>query len=281
MASEFEKLSCFVQVSTAYANSFLPDGSIEEKIYPLSNPDDPEAELHQIRSNAPPRYLADFPYPYTYSKHLTERLLISRFPSLPLLIIRPTFIGPAISQPYELYGPEGSCPISTIYSQLMVPTGGINLWHAPKNQATGANRLDEIPVDLVAKILFQHVLLETRGVVHASSLNYKSKTINQIMAEARCWADHCSAGLGAIMARNVFTTDRSNQECRIARSYKGMLTRDWQFDNTKSRYLEYDDLLSLDISNHDIREFTQKRVIKIFNKRVQSRTSNRITLTKL
>jgi alcohol-forming fatty acyl-CoA reductase len=280
MASVFEKLGCFVQVSTAYANSFLPDGPIEEKIYPLSNPDDPEAELRQIRSNAPPRYLADFPYPYAYSTHLTERLLTSRFPSLPLLIIRPTCIGPAISQPYELYGPEGSCPISAIYSRLMDPIGGINLWHAPKNQVTGKNHLDEIPVDLVAKILFQHVLLKTRGVVHASSLNYKSKTMNQIMAEARRWADHCSVGWGAIMARNVFTTDRSNQECRIARSYK-VLTRDWQFNNTKSRGLEHSGLLGLDISNHDIHEFTQKRVIEIFNKRGRSGTSNHITLAKL
>jgi len=275
MASEFEKLSCFVQVSTAYANSFLPDGPIEEKIYPLSNPDDSEAELRQIRSNAPPRYLEDFPYPYAYSKHLTERLLASRFPSLPLLIIRPTCIGPVASQPYELYGPEGSCPISSIYSRLMDPVGGINLWHAPKNQVTGTNRLDEIPVDLVAKILFQHVLLETRGIIHASSLNYISKTMNQIMAEARHGADHCSTGWGAIMARNVFTTDRSNQECRIARSYKGMLAGDWQFDNTKSRGLGHDGPLSLDISNHDMSAFTQKKVIEIFNMRGRSGASNR------
>jgi hypothetical protein len=55
------------------------------------------------------------------------------------------------------------------------PVGGINLWHAPKNQVTGTNRFDEIPVDLVAKILFQHILLETRGIIHASSLNYISK----------------------------------------------------------------------------------------------------------
>jgi alcohol-forming fatty acyl-CoA reductase len=281
MASEFENLDCFVQVSTAYANSFLPDGPIEEKIYPLSNPDDPEAELRQIRSNTPPRYLEDFPYPCVYSKHLTERLLISRFPSLPLLIIRPTCIGPAISHPYELYGSEGSCPISALYSRLMDPVGGINLWHAPKNQVTGTNRLDEIPVDLVAKILFQHVLHETRGIIHASSLNYIPKTMNEIMDKARRWAHHCSFGWGAVMARNVFTTDKSIWECQIAKSYKGMLARDWQFDNTKSRDLEHDGPLSLDISNHDVSEFTKKRVIEIFNKKRRSGTTNQITRAKL
>lgn len=134
--------------------------------------------------------------------------------------------------------------------------------------------LPDGPIDLVAKILFQHVLLETRGIIHASSLNYISKTMNQIMAEARHGADHCSAGWGAIMARNVFTTDRSNQECRIARSYKGMLAGDWQFDNTKSRGLGHDGPLSLDISNHDMSAFTQKRVIEIFNMRGRSGASN-------
>jgi len=157
----------------------------------------------------------------------------------------------------------------------MAPVGGANLWHAPKNQVVGTNRLDEIPVDLVAKILFQHVLLETRGIIHTSSLNYISKTMNQIMAEARHGADHCSTGWGAIMARNVFTTDRSNQECRIARSYKGMLAGDWQFDNTKSRGLGHDGPLSLDISNHDMSAFTQKKVIEIFNMRGRSGASNR------
>jgi fatty acyl-CoA reductase len=172
-----------------------------------------------------------------------------------------------------LYGPEGSCPISAIYSRLMDPVGGTRFWYAPKNQVTGTNRLDEIPVDLVAKILFQHVLLETRGIIHASSLNYIPKTLNQIMAEARRWADHCSFGWGAVMARNVFTTDKSNWECQIAESYKGMLMRDWQFDNTKSRDLEQDGPLGLGISDHDVDKFTKSRVIEIFTKMRRSRTS--------
>jgi hypothetical protein len=68
----------------------------------------------------------------------------------------------------------------------MYPIGGINLWHPPKGELTGRNILDEIPVDFVANILLQHVYRGTRGVVHASSLNYISKTTDQIMAEARC-----------------------------------------------------------------------------------------------
>jgi Male sterility protein len=39
ITSEFEKLGCFVQVSTAYANSFLPDGLIEERSRSRTSPD--------------------------------------------------------------------------------------------------------------------------------------------------------------------------------------------------------------------------------------------------
>jgi hypothetical protein len=106
--------------------------------------------------------------------------------------------------------------------------------------------------------------------------------MNQIMAEAQRWAHHCSFGWGAVMARNVFTTNKSHWECRIAESYKGMLTRDWQFDNAKSRDLEeHDGPLSLDISNHDVSEFTKKRVIEIFNEKRRPRTTSPITRAKL
>lgn len=37
LASTFTKLSGFVHISTAYANSFLPDGVVEEKIYEVGD----------------------------------------------------------------------------------------------------------------------------------------------------------------------------------------------------------------------------------------------------
>jgi hypothetical protein len=42
------RLQHFVQVSSAYANSFLPDGPVDEKVYYLSSPDDAEGELEEI-----------------------------------------------------------------------------------------------------------------------------------------------------------------------------------------------------------------------------------------
>jgi hypothetical protein len=42
------RLRHFVQVFRAYANSFLPDGHVEEKIHYLSNPDGVEGKLEGI-----------------------------------------------------------------------------------------------------------------------------------------------------------------------------------------------------------------------------------------
>jgi fatty acyl-CoA reductase len=106
--------------------------------------------------------------------------MISRFPNLPILLLRLISIGPAIAQPYEMYGPQGSCPISTLYSRLMQLTRGKSIWYAP---AYSGNILDEIPVDLVANVLIQHVHSGTRGVVHASSSYYIPKTLEWILEQ--------------------------------------------------------------------------------------------------
>jgi alcohol-forming fatty acyl-CoA reductase len=123
-AIKITRLQHFVQVSNIYANSFLPDGPVEEKIYYLSNPNDTEAELEEILRTGTTRHLQRFPWAYIYSKQLIERLMISRFPNLLILFLRPTSIGPAIAQPYEMYGPQGSCPISILYARLIQPTRG-------------------------------------------------------------------------------------------------------------------------------------------------------------
>jgi fatty acyl-CoA reductase len=57
LATKMSRLRHFVQVSSAYANSFLPNGPVEEKIYYLSNPDDVEGELEEILRTGTTRHL--------------------------------------------------------------------------------------------------------------------------------------------------------------------------------------------------------------------------------
>jgi alcohol-forming fatty acyl-CoA reductase len=96
-AMKITRLQYFVQVSSIYANSFLPDGLVEEKIYYLSNPNDAEGELEEILQTGTTRHLQCFPWAYVYSKQLIERLIISQFPNLLILFLRPISIRPAIA----------------------------------------------------------------------------------------------------------------------------------------------------------------------------------------
>jgi nucleoside-diphosphate-sugar epimerase len=258
-ATKMTQLQHFVQVSSAYANSFLPDGSVGEKIYYLSNPDDAEGELEEILRTGTTMHLQRFPWAYAYSKQLMERLMISRFPNLPILLLRPTSIGPAIAQPYEMYGPQGSCPISTLYSRLMQPTGGKSIWYAP---AHGGNILDEIPVDIVANVLLQHVHAGTRGVVHASSSYYIPKTLEWILERP---SKYLPAHWAARMAKPVFVQDTRVEQSKEAEFYR-IGSRAWEFCAPSSRRLgSLNCPLTFGLNDHDIDRFAELRVRSIFN----------------
>ena len=57
MSIRFTKLKHFTQVSTTFANSFLPDGPIKEKVYYLASPDTAEAGLDEILYTGTTRHL--------------------------------------------------------------------------------------------------------------------------------------------------------------------------------------------------------------------------------
>jgi fatty acyl-CoA reductase len=261
MSTKFTKLENYTQVSTAFANSFLPDGSIEEKVYYLANPDTAEAELNEIQHTGTTRYLQSFPWAYAYSKQLMERLLVARYPSLPLLLLRPSSIGPAIAQPYEMYGPQGSCPVSTLYSRLMRPTGGQSVWHTSAEYPDANNILDEIPVDLVANILLQHVYVGTRGVVHASSSSYIPKTLKWFLEQPY---KHVPVKWAAKMATLVFGQDHEIEESKEAQFYR-IGSRAWDFRTTASQRLEkLEGPLAFGIDGHNIDCFAKRRVKLLF-----------------
>ena len=259
LAMKMTRLQHFVQVSSAYANSFLPDGPVDEKLYYMSSPDDAEGELKEILETGTTRYLQGFPWAYAYSKQLMERLMMARFPDLPILLLRPTSIGPAIAQPYEMYGPRGSCPISTLYARMMQPVGGDSIWHAPTN---GGNVLDEIPVDLVANVLLRHVHSGTRGVVHASSSYYIPKTLKWILEQP---FKHLPAHWTKRMAKPVFIQDQRVEESKEAKFYR-IGSRAWEFRAPSLCRLEtLDGPLGFGLGDHDIDLFVELRIKSIFN----------------
>jgi fatty acyl-CoA reductase len=252
LAGSFERLERFVHISTAYVNSFLPDGLVEERIYEVGDAEVQLAEIQEtgdIRPDTIPKFL----WPYSFAKHLTERLLISRNPRLPLLIIRPTNIAPAIAQPYPYYGPPGACPVSTyIRSYIAAPDSGVV--HVLPWNKSGTNIVDEIPVDLVANLVLLHIARGSAGVVHACSHSYAPRSLAQMHADVRDQVPGASF---------LYVDDGRVKEGRYAQFWK-LGSRDWRFSNAKSMALrECGGPLSIDLGDHDVAEFMRTRVRRI------------------
>ncbi|KAJ7476564.1 hypothetical protein FB451DRAFT_1557407 [Mycena latifolia] len=148
LASRFKNLGGFVYISTACANSFLPDGIVEERIYAGSYPEQQLSEI--LETGSAVQSLPKFIWPYVFAKHLTERLLLSRSPQLPLFI-RP-----------------GSSPVATFLRAYMAASD-TGVVHVSPRHPAGANVPDEI---VVANLILLHAMHATTGVVHARAQCY-------------------------------------------------------------------------------------------------------------
>lgn len=244
MASQLPQLKCLIQVSTAYCNSHLPDGLVEEKVYPMG---DPEEEI-KTKANA-----HKFPWSYAYSKYLMEQLLLSRFPTLPTLIVRPSIIGTAIHQPYPLYGPIGSTPLESFFKFFSLSPGN-RVFHAAEGSESGTNIFDEVPVDWVANLILLHAASGTRGIVHAGSESYIPRTLDDMVRVAQ---------INNVDMEVRFVTDRNIPQCPLATFYK-VTTRDWRFSNKLSAHLrQVEGPLSISVKGHDLFEFDSQRVNKL------------------
>ena len=240
----------FVQVSTGYCNSNRPDGIIEEKVYPLG---DPEAELTEITTTGTSPHASGFPWPYGYAKHLTERLLFSRYPDLPVLVIRPTCIGSAISQPFPLYGPISATPIEQCF-RLLTLNPGTGVIHAAEGQASGTNIFDEIPVDWVSNLILLHAAAGTRGVIHAGAESFIPRPFDH----------HLETLLDDKAKEKIsFATDKSVPQCFWADFYK-VITRNWTFENRASeRFRGVKGPLSIEIDGLDLEAYDRGRRAKV------------------
>lgn len=179
-------LSCtqmdrFVYVSTAYANAHLyqrsqnTDVKIDEEIYELTHHYHAFDELNELRKHGKSQaYEAEnFPWAYAYAKHLTERMLQSRFTEFSssdkLLIMRPSVIGPAQCLPFPGYNMPMSSPYTMIAAGLALsPSRSLKIatnMRDPTADVTG----DEVPVDVVADRLLCHLAMGSHGCVHAVS----------------------------------------------------------------------------------------------------------------
>ncbi|PWY88258.1 hypothetical protein BO70DRAFT_309851, partial [Aspergillus heteromorphus CBS 117.55] len=238
MAGRFRRLRLFVQISTAYVNSFLEDGWVGERLYTtltvtLDPVPDPEEELTTILTTSTSPNTPLFSSTYTQAKHLMERLLLSRHPTLPLLLLRPTIFGPALRTPYPLYGPEDSTPLRKFATLFFSDLHGTQTWHAASGHTSGANILDEIPVDFVANGCLLHAAALTTGIVHIGSQLYVPITFDDVLELIR---KHAPPEVRGLLPKVVFVQDRAVEQSFLAELVK-VGTRHWVFDCGRSYWV--------------------------------------------
>ncbi|KAI8977495.1 male sterility protein-domain-containing protein [Mycotypha africana] len=117
LADECKRMESFIHLSPAYLDSHLPDGHIQERVYPMPL-GDPEELLSQIIDlelqdipKMTERILAHYPNTYTFTKSLTEHLILKRVDlnrieevqggkvQWPIAIVRATQVGAGAFEP--------------------------------------------------------------------------------------------------------------------------------------------------------------------------------------
>ncbi|CAG8411975.1 unnamed protein product [Penicillium salamii] len=234
IASHFRRLKLLVQLSTSYTNSHLPDGPVLERIYQLGGEEDPEVELASMLTLGESPHRAKFSSSYTQAKHLMERLLLARFPLLPILLLRPTIFGPAFRHPYPLYGSEDSTPLTKFTRLWFSDRGVTQVWHATEGFTTGTNILDEMPVDFVANACLLHAAARTTGIVQIGSQLYHPVTFDQVF---RLGLENAASEVQREFPKITFTQDRSTPQCFLAELIQ-VGTRNWLFDCGRSYWLK-------------------------------------------
>ncbi|KAJ5848724.1 hypothetical protein N7455_012681 [Penicillium solitum] len=252
IASGFRRLKLLVQISTSYVNSHLPDGPVLERIYQLGAEEDPEEELASMLTLDTSPHAGKFSSTYTQAKHLMERLLLSRFPLLPILLLRPTIFGPAFRHPYSLYGSEDSTPLTKFTRLWFSDRGATQVWHATEGYQTGTNILDEIPVDLVANACLLHAAARTTGIVQIGSQLYHPITFDEVF---RLGHENATPKVQREFPKIIFTEDRSTPQCFLAELIQ-VGTRNWLFDCGWSYWLkQVSGPLSMQVCKHEADAF--------------------------
>ena len=191
-------LERYVYISTAYANSHLHtlhsgvDTFVSEKVYSLrsSGGDSTALELEDLRATGTtPEYrFHNFPFPYAYAKHLTERSLLSRFAQHEktdlLLVVRPSIIGPALREPYPYYEIRGSAPATGFLAAVVLSPPSRIVFCSRFQDPVRQSNIDEVPIDIVVNRVVMHLAFRSFGLVHAVAGQRGRRSFENMWAKA-------------------------------------------------------------------------------------------------
>ncbi|KAL0095229.1 male sterility protein-domain-containing protein [Phycomyces blakesleeanus] len=163
LADECKNMQAFVHMSLAYLNANLPDGNIQERVYPMEL-GDPEELLKEIVGlelqdipKATQRILGHYPNTYTFTKALTEHLILKRVDynrleevqggktQWPVAIVRATQVGGGAYEPL----PGWVDGVTGANGAIVLMGNGIQVLQPD----IGDTKADIVPVDYLARIV--------------------------------------------------------------------------------------------------------------------------------
>ncbi|KAL5340197.1 male sterility protein-domain-containing protein [Aspergillus crustosus] len=255
IANQFPHVQHFVHFSSLAVNSFLPGGVVEERLYPSPGSVGEIEELAGQPGADPSKVSLDerYAWPYGHAKHIAERLLLGGSSAVPVLIIRPAAIGPAIAEPFPLYGPDKAIPMHTLL--LCFSMSDLN------RVGNTEHVFEEVPVDLVANCCLLHIANKSTGVVQCASPLYVAQTAAEMMSTAR---ECLSPSEMAEIFRNQRSTTALLWQNRYNLENIGE-TPNWHVQCTRSEYQKtITGLLALVPSGHDPKLHLRRRIRRMY-----------------
>jgi fatty acyl-CoA reductase len=257
MLCAFRKLKFLLHISSISSQSFLPGGVVPENADRLSSEEDAsEKQLAEILATGKSLYTEQFIAPYAQSKYLAEQFLLFELNApFPILVVRPSNIGPSIQDPCALYGPEGAVPLHT-FLQLLFTASGQRTFEHLDSALPRHLILDEVPVDLVANTCLLHLASGSTGIVHAGSQLYRPITFGEYVNQIRCYTPRSLLEKASRVRMKTSThfAEKSND-------MREHIYRDWQIDCARSIPLKLTGgPIGLDLSGHNFDSFAQSRI---------------------
>ncbi|KAM4058845.1 male sterility protein [Hirsutella rhossiliensis] len=233
LVQSFKAVKLFAHISSTFAQMHLSAGVVPERIVKVADDEPPpQTQLASILRTGKSPYAHHFITPYAQAKYLAEQLLMEYHDSFPILIVRPSSISPAVSDPFPQYGPDGAIPLHTFVTLALAR--GYDVLEII-NGLPQEFILDEIPVDLVANTCLLHVAAGTTGVVHAAAQLYETLTVAEYVSRARKYAPK------DVVERIAANGTKQGQPRQLPLDFHGLLMeewRDWIFDCQRSKHLK-------------------------------------------
>ncbi|KAG1468148.1 hypothetical protein G6F56_004006 [Rhizopus delemar] len=166
LADECKHMEAFIHASLAYTDPSLPNGHIQERVYPMKV-GDPEELLREIVNlelgeipKMTQRILNYYPNTYTFTKSLTEHLIMKRVDinrveeaqggkaQWPIAIVRATQVGAAMNEPLPgwvdgVTGANGMIYLMGKGIQVLPPDASLS-------------SADVVPVDLFSRVMISN-----------------------------------------------------------------------------------------------------------------------------